>query len=84
MVRRVVWVRPLDGYALDLVFDNGERRIFDCSPLLDFGVFGDLANSSYFRKIRVRDGTIVWPHEQDICPDILYHRSLAAPIEYST
>ena len=69
---RISGVRPTDGYKLDLVFDNGERRIFDCASLLDFGVFEELVDSNYFRKVGVRDGTIVWPHEQDICPDTLY------------
>jgi hypothetical protein len=41
-------------------------------PLLDFGVFRELRDLIYFRQVRAENGTIVWPHEQDICPDTLY------------
>ncbi len=26
----------------------------------------------YFKKAAVVDGTVVWPNDQDICPDTLY------------
>ena len=32
----------------------------------------------YFKQVQVLDGTVVWPHEQDICPDTLYLDSVAA------
>ncbi|MYD97946.1 MAG: DUF2442 domain-containing protein [Gammaproteobacteria bacterium] len=69
---RVSTVRPMPDYKLELVFDDGDRRIYDCSHLLEFGVFRELREISYFKQARVLDGTVVWPHEQDICPDTLY------------
>jgi hypothetical protein len=69
---RVKAVTAVDGYKLSLLFSNGERKIFDCSKLLDIGVFRELRNTNYFKKVRVEYGTVVWPHEQDICPDTLY------------
>ena len=59
-------------YKLHLEFTNGECGVYDCSPFLDFGVFGELKDLNYFKQARVLDGTVVWPHEQDICPDTLY------------
>ncbi len=69
---RVATVRPTADYHLELVFDDGDRRVYDCSHLLGFGVFRELREISYFKRARVLDGTVVWPHEQDICPDTLY------------
>jgi len=69
---RVKSLRILNGYKLELVFTSDERRVFDCSGILDFGVFRELRDPSYFQQARVMDGTVVWPHEQDICPDTLY------------
>ena len=66
----------LSDYKLDLEFTNGERGIYDCSPFLDFGVFKELKDLNYFKKAQVLDGTVVWPHEQDICPDTLYLDSI--------
>jgi hypothetical protein len=69
---RVQSATPLEGYRLYIEFNNGEKGVYDCASLLDFGVFKELRNTQYFNKVTVIDGTVVWPHEQDICPDTLY------------
>lgn len=69
---RVQAVAPEADYRLFLSFTNGEARIYDCTPLLDFGVFRELRDVQYFRRVQVAFGTVVWPNEQDICPDTLY------------
>ncbi len=69
---RIVEVMPTDDYKLKLVFTNGERGVYNCFDLLDFGVFQELQDKNYFKQAKVLDGTVVWPHEQDICPDTLY------------
>ena len=69
---RVLNVIPTEDYKLNLVFANGERREYDCTHLLDFGVFKELREMSYFIKVKPMHGSVVWPHEQDICPDTLY------------
>jgi Protein of unknown function (DUF2442) len=72
---RVESVVPKDDYTLEIRFTNGERGVFDCSPYLDFGVFKELRDVEYFGQARAVGGTVVWPHEQDICPDTLYEDS---------
>ena len=74
---RVKTVKAGDAYQLELVFTNGETRVYDCRPLLEFGVFQELKDLNYFRQARAALGTVVWPHEQDICPDTLYLDSRA-------
>jgi hypothetical protein len=69
---RVKTVEPCDDYTLHLIFDNGEKGVFDCAHLLDFGVFREFRDLNYFKQAAVAYGTVVWPHEQDICPDTLY------------
>lgn len=69
---RVTQVQALQDYCLHMEFENGEKRVYDCSGLLDFGVFKELKDPAYFRRAKVLDGTVVWPNEQDICPDTLY------------
>ncbi|MEZ6104127.1 MAG: DUF2442 domain-containing protein [Pirellulaceae bacterium] len=73
---RVESVVPTDDYRLKLKFTNGEVGTFDCSHLLDFGVFREFQNIAYFLRATVVDGTVAWPHEQDICPDTLYEDSI--------
>jgi hypothetical protein len=69
---RIAQVETTDDYKLRLIFTNGEHGIYDCSGLLNFGVFKELGDKNYFKQVKVSDGTVVWPHEQDICPDTLY------------
>ncbi len=73
---RVKDAKPTDDHKLELVFTNGERGVYDCSALLDFGVFKELQDKHYFKRVKVVDGTVAWPHEQDICPDTLYLDSI--------
>ena len=69
---RVQKVSATNDYHLKLVFTDGSTGTYDCRPLLGFGVFKELQELSYFKQAKVRGGTVVWPHEQDICPDTLY------------
>jgi hypothetical protein len=69
---RAKTVAPRDDHKLEITFTNGEVGLFDCSQLLDFGVFQELRDIVYFKQARVEGGAVVWPHEQDICPDTLY------------
>lgn len=75
---RVEAVRAKDDHTLEIAFANGEVRVYDCRPLLDFGVFRKLQDIAYFKRARVVNGTVTWPHEQDICPDTLYEDSVKA------
>ena len=69
---RVKAVQATDDYKLELLFTNGEQGVYDCADLLDFGVFKELQDKAYFRRVSLLHGTVAWPHEQDICPDTLY------------
>jgi hypothetical protein len=72
---RVTAVVPTNNHQLEITFTSGEVGIYDCSPLLEFGVFRELRDADYFQQASVAGGTVVWPHEQDICPDTLYEDS---------
>lgn len=73
---RVKKVIPTDDYKLILTFKNDEQKIYDCSDLLNFGVFTEFNDLNYFKEAFVEYGTVVWPNEQDICPDTLYTDSI--------
>ncbi len=73
---RVKTVVAQNNHKLEITFTNGETGIYDCAPLLDFGVFTDLRDESYFKQARAEGGTVIWPNEQDICPDTLYEDSI--------
>jgi Protein of unknown function (DUF2442) len=71
-MHKVVAVRANDNYSLDLEFNDGSVRRFDVKPYLEYGVFKELKDRSYFKKVKVAFGTVQWPNEQDISPETMY------------
>jgi hypothetical protein len=63
---------PMPNYRLKVQFANDETREFDVSPFLDKGVFSELKDEGYFKKVRVAFGAVEWPNEQDFSKDTLY------------
>lgn len=80
---KVVAVEPEEHQSLVLAFANGERRRFDVSPYLDKGIFRELRDPTYFRRVRAMSGYVTWPHDQDFSWDTLYLESvpLDDPVE---
>ena len=68
----VTKVDALDNFKLQLQFENGEIKVFDVTPYLDKGIFTELKDHSYFKRVRVAFGSIEWPNEQDFSKDTLY------------
>jgi hypothetical protein len=71
----VVSVQVQPGYVLVLVFENGERRIFDMSPYMNKMPFCKLKKASLFNCASIAYGTVVWPGNIDISPETLYDLS---------
>ncbi len=71
-VERVI---PRADFTLELEYANGERRIFDATPLLSIKPWTPLSNWSTFRLAQVEYGTVTWPGDLDIAPETLYDRS---------
>jgi hypothetical protein len=76
-MRKVVKVSANDYYTLDLLFNGGSHKRFDVTPYLGFGVFQELRDLDYFKRVRLAFGTVQWPPEQDISPDTLYLEGIA-------
>ena len=72
----VVRVDAKPDYTLFLEFENGEKRVFDMSALMDKKPFVQLKASPLFTKAFVDYGTVVWPGNIDIAPETLYDRSI--------
>ena len=71
----VVAVRPLDGLRLWLRFEDGTEGIVDLEGRVRFvGLLKSLERPEFFREVTVnRDsGTVEWPGEIDLDPDVLY------------
>lgn len=76
----VLDVHPLDDFVLRLVFEGGDVRDFDLKPYLDFGVFAELRDETYFREAYVEFGSVEWPNGQGLSYDTLYLDSKPATV----
>jgi hypothetical protein len=78
-------VRHLQGYRLELTFADGVTGVIDLTDLIvgQGGVFAPLEDPAFFAQVRVNDdiGTIVWPNDVDLDPEVLYSRVTGKPIE---
>ena len=63
-------------YTLLLTYSNGEKRIYDASPLLKKAIFEPLRDLSNFLNARVECGTVVWTMiltlRQSICMNVVH------------
>lgn len=73
---RTTSVEPMENFRLLVTFANGERRIFDVSPYLNYPAFKRLANPGYFALARPDHGTVWWPGDIDFCSDTVYLESV--------
>jgi hypothetical protein len=74
-MHKVIAVKANDDFSLDLKFDDGSTRRFDVKPYLDYGIFKELKDENYFKRVKVALGTVQWPNEQDISPETLFLES---------
>lgn len=72
-------VQPQHDHTLIVIFKNGEKKLYDCKPLLHRGIFQPLQNLDLFLQAHEQYGTVVWNDEIDIAPESLYEKGI--PIE---
>ena len=83
MLKDIVEVQPLEDYHLRLRFEDGAEGVVDVSQIIEFaGVFAPLQDREFFIKVYVNPelGTICWPNEADIDPDVLYSIATGEPL----
>ena len=82
---RVTAARPRDGFAVEITFEDGTRKLVDLEPYLHGPVFDALrSDAEAFRALRVEGGTVTWPNGADIDADVLYYDLAPAWMEQET
>jgi hypothetical protein len=76
MYPRIVSVKVVSHYVIELGFSDGSRGVVDLFPRIGDGrgVFAPHKDPAFFAQVRVdpEAGTIVWPNDTDLDPDVLY------------
>ena len=77
MFRHVTSARPLDGFRVEVCFDDGREGIADLAEVIDGPMFEPLKTPEVFRALRVDSElrTIVWPNGADLAPEYIYYRA---------
>lgn len=80
---KLVWVtqaRNMPDYCLELTFNNGNKRVFDCKPLINqYALFSPLKDSQLFKDFKLDGWTVTWLNGKiDIAPEHLYEQSRPA------
>jgi hypothetical protein len=71
---RIKQVVPLPGHRLRLTLSNGAVVERGVGKYLVGPVFDTIrTDPAVFAQVRVDHGTVVWPGEVDLCPDVLIH-----------
>jgi hypothetical protein len=70
----MVAVIPRPEHTVRIVFADGEVRDVDVTPLLDTPAFSPLGDPAIFEQVKVDEqtGTITWPGDVDLDPDVIY------------
>jgi len=84
MFPRIILVRYVRAFILELTFADGVRAEIDFQNKIAGrgGVFAPLQDVEFFARVRVEPelGTLVWPNEVDLDPDVLYSQATGKPI----
>lgn len=69
-----------DNYVLTITFITGEKKLYDCKPIIEkFKVFEPLKNLGFFKRVRAGYDCVMWNEKLDLAAETLY--SDATPIE---
>ena len=76
---KIVSVCPLDGFRLEVVFDDGTQGIVSLHDRLFGPMFEPLRDWALFCQVFVDDyGAIAWPNGADLAPDAIHQQLQAA------
>lgn len=79
----VLKVKYIEGYKLELVFENGKKGIVDLQNYVnEGGVFSRFSDIEYFKQAYVDKelGVLCWPDGLDIAPETLYSKVTGEPL----
>jgi len=77
MFLHITEAKYLEGYKLEVSFNNGLKGIADLSEVLRGPVFEPLKDLSFFSQFKIDEEleTIVWPNGADLAPEYIYFQA---------
>ena len=72
MFLEVIEANHIEGFKIELKFNNGETKVADLSNAFIGEVYKPLNDIQYFKNFRINFNTIEWPNGADFAPEYLY------------
>lgn len=83
MYYNVLKVKHIEGYKLEITFEDGKKGVVDFKDYAKLGgVFARFDDMEYFKKFYINKeaGVLCWPGDLDIAPETLYHEATGEPL----
>ncbi len=84
MFPRIKNARHINDYVIELEFADGRHAQMDFRNKVvgRGGVFAPLEDIDFFKQVKVdqESGTIFWPNDVDLDPDVLYSEAMGVPL----
>ena len=77
MFLHVTSARPLDGFRVEVCFDDGREGVADLKEAIEGPMFESLKAPDVFRTLRIDEElrTIAWSNGADLAPEYIYYRA---------
>jgi hypothetical protein len=81
-MRKIIGLKPLDNFVLEVTFENDYLKLFDFKNYLNLPVFAVLNNNEIFKTVKNKLYFIEWEnYEIDLSADTLWHEGKDVTIE---
>jgi len=81
----IISAKYVDGYRIELTFENGRSGVVDFATFISKGgAFSRLSDLDFFKRFQVNEelGVITWEQEIDVAPEILYSEATGEPLPH--
>lgn len=77
MFLHITKARYIEGYKVEVSFNNGRKGVADLFEALKGSIFEPLKDKSIFSNLKVDNelATIVWPNGADLAPEYIYFKA---------
>jgi hypothetical protein len=76
MLIKVTAANYISGFQIELIFNDGLKRVIDFKEYLDGPIFEPLKDSAYFKTFTLNRWTIEWDNGADFAPEFLHEIAL--------
>ena len=73
---RIKEVKAVEDYKIEILYVNGEKKLYDMKKNLKHKFYEKLNNPEYFKLVKNAQTTVEWTNGEDVDPNDLYGNSV--------